>query len=325
MTSKRFWLAMAVALNAAALAAQTPAPPPQTKTNAPAPKPVEDPRFAWQETPDHPRPKVDTPEPQYLYPETPEHRRSRIGTAEDPGPDPDLNKHFWRFGKSYHIEKFDRRWEAWDADPGWVRPIAFTASTREVYQLNDKWLWVWTLDPTEPEKVAPQTQYSNEALIYLRDMRSEFSDLSPKANARTIRFAESSEGLPTSGSWRNSPAVADMNGDGCLDIVAPPERKGQEVPAIFLGDCKGHWKYWTDVKWPRSVDYGSVVAADFNRDGHMDVAFGVHLQGIFVMLGDGKGGFTEVLEGLPRDFATRRIAIADVDRDGYPDIVALSA
>ena len=72
MTSKRFWLAMAVALNAGALAAQTPAPPPQAKTNAPAPKPVEDPRFAWQETPDHPRPKVDTPEPQYLYPETPE-------------------------------------------------------------------------------------------------------------------------------------------------------------------------------------------------------------------------------------------------------------
>jgi hypothetical protein len=322
MTSKRFLLAMVVALNAAALAAQSPAP--QTPAKAPAPKAVEDPRFAWQETPDHPRPKITGSEPQYLRPETPEQRKSRIGAAEDPGPDPGPNKHFWRFGKSYHIEKFDRRWEAWDSDPGWVRPIAFANVSREVYQLNDKWLWVWTLDPTDAPPEPPTTQYSDEALAYLRDMRSEFTDLNLPASPKTIRFEESSEGLPTSGSWRNSLAVADMNGDGCPDIVAPPERKGQEVPAIFLGDCKGHWKYWTDVRWPHGVDYGSVAAADFNKDGHMDVVFGVHLSGIFVMLGDGKGKFTEVTEGLPRDFATRRVVVADVDRDGYPDIVALS-
>jgi hypothetical protein len=322
MTSKRLLLATIVVLSAAALAAQTPAP--QTQATTPAPTPVQDPSFAWQETPDHPRPKITGSEPQYLRPETPEQRKSRIGTAEDPGPDPDPNKHFWRFGKSYHIEKFDRRWEAWDAEGGWVRPIAFVAVTREVYQLNDRTLWVWTVDPTEAAPEPPSTHYSNEALGYFRDMRSEFTDLATRASTKTIRLQESSEGLPTSGSWRNSLAVADMNGDGCPDIVAPPERKGKEVPAIFLGDCKGHWKHWDEVRWPRGVDYGSVVAADFNRDGHMDVAFGVHLQGIYVMLGDGKGKFTDVRQGLPDDFATRRIAIADVDHDGYPDIVALS-
>jgi len=322
MTSKRLLLAMVAALGAATLAAQTPAP--QAQATKPAPRPVEDPNYAWPETPEHPRPKITGSEPQYLRPETPEQRQMRLGTSDDPGPNPDPNKHFWRFGKSYHIEKFDRRWEAWDVDPGWVRPIALVAVQREVYQLNDKWLWVWTFDPTEPEHVGPETQYSTEALIYLREMRSEFSDLTPKANTKTIRFEESSEGLPTSGSWRNSLAVADMNGDGCPDIIAPPERKGMQMPVIFLGDCKGHWKVWMDVKWPRSIDYGNVVAADFNKDGHMDLAFGVHLLGIFVMLGDGKGGFTEVTQGLPRDFATRRIAAVDVDGDQYPDIVALS-
>jgi hypothetical protein len=322
MFAKRLLVAIVAALAAASLAAQSPAP--QTQTTTPAPKPAEDSRFAWPETPDHPRPKITGSESQYLYPETPERRMSRIGTAEDPGPDPDLKKHYWRFGKSYHIEKFDRRWEAWDTDPGWVRPIAFAAVSREVYQLNDKWLWVWTLDPTEAPPEAPTTQYNNEALTYLRDMRSEFTDLTVRPSTKTIRFQESSEGLPTSGSWRNSPAIADMNGDGCPDIIAPSERKGNEVPAIFLGDCKGHWRYWSEARWPHGVDYGNVVAADFNRDGHMDLAFGVHLQGIFVMLGDGKGKFTEVSQGLPRDFATRRIAVADVDHDGYPDIVALS-
>ena len=52
---------------------------------------------------------------------------------------------------------------------------------------------------------------------------------------------------------------------------------GSGIPAIFLGDGKGHWKYWTEARWPHQIDYGSVVAADFNKDGHMDLAFAVHL------------------------------------------------
>src|SRR5439155_2430386 len=120
-------------------------------------------------------------------------------------------------------------------------------------------------------------------------------------------------------------AVADMNGDGCPDIVAPPERGlANGIPSIFLGDCKGHWSFWKDVHWPFSLDYGSVVAADFNRDGKMDLAFGVHLTGVVVFLGDGKGNFTESNSGLPKDFPTRRLQVVDVDRDGYPDIVAIS-
>src|SRR5439155_2456347 len=85
-----------------------------------------------------------------------------------------------------------------------------------------------------------------------------------------------------------------------------------------------HWKYWEKARWPHRVDYGTVAAADFNKDGHMDLAFAVHLSGIYVMLGDGKGNFTAVSEGLPRNFPTRRLLITDVDRDGYPDIVGVS-
>lgn len=278
--------------------------------------------------------KVDGGAPHWIRPETPEQRKLRLGLSEDPGPDPDTTKRWWRYGHMYFIEKADRRWANWDNPPqeGWVRPFGFVNVYRELYQMNEKWVWVWTPDREDPSnkpqvepEVAPESSVTPEQLEYIQRLRSEFAPLAPATSDVKVRFQEASEGLPAAGSWRNSVAVADMNGDGCADIIAPPERGiPNGIPAIFLGDCKGKWTYWKDVKWPRSLDYGSVVAADFNNDGHMDLAFAVHLNGLFVFLGDGKGNFTESSEGLPGDFPTRRLITTDVDKDGAPDIVAIS-
>ncbi len=308
MSERRFLLiAAAVVVSATPLLAQTP------------PQPSSSPAAVTATVP-------DGGVPTYIKPETAEQRKARLGTAEDPGLDPDPKKHYWRYGNSYHIEKYDRRWASYqDVDPGSVRPFAYVNATAEVYQQNDKYVWVWMRDVSAAELEAPKaSRYSDEQLRYLQDMRPEFFELTPKSVGKTIRFTKASDGLPTSGSWRNGLAVADMNGDGCPDIIAPPERKGSGQPAIFLGDCKGHWRQWTDVRWPLRLDYGSVVAADFNKDGKMDLAFAVHQGGVFVLLGDGKGNFTQVSQGLPRDYATRRIAVADIDHDGYPDIVTIS-
>lgn len=275
--------------------------------------------------------------PYYLHPETKEQRQARLGTAEDPGCDPDLKKVFWRFGKAYTIGKYERQWAIYshgDYDEGFVRPFGFVNSHRELYQHNDRYVWTWEAVPDEKsaafeEDLRKSTEtnrrFTDADVEYLQRARAEFFELSPAKSTKTLRFEESSDGLPTSGSWRNGLAVADMNGDGCPDIIAPPERAGGTgIPAIFLGDCKGHWKYWQNVSWPHRFDYGTVAAGDFNNDGHMDLAFAVHLSGIYVVLGDGKGNFTEVSAGLPRDFPTRRLVVADVDHDGYPDIVAIS-
>ena len=52
--------------------------------------------------------------PSYIKPETPEERRLRLGTPDDPGIDPDPNKKFWRFGRPFHISKYERRLAAYD-------------------------------------------------------------------------------------------------------------------------------------------------------------------------------------------------------------------
>ncbi len=159
---------------------------------------------------------------------------------------------------------------------------------------------------------------------YYALLRHEFETLTPARSDIRIRFEPASRGLPDHGSWRNGLAVADMNEDGLLDLIVPPQR-GElgGTPHIFLQNRDGSWNEW-NVTWPRGLNYGSVAAADFNGDGHVDLAFAIHLYGMVVFLGDGKGHFKESSEGLPDDFPTRRVIVADVDRDGAPDLVALS-
>jgi hypothetical protein len=268
--------------------------------------------------------------PTWIKPETPEHRRERLGTNVDPGINPDPGTHFWRFGKSVHIERYDRKWAAYDREEGTVRPMSNVNFAFEIYQENEKYVWIWAPDPLPPDAAdatpatLPASRYSKSDLEFFEILRPQFSPLDPARNDRIIHFQESSDGLPQTGSFRNSMAIADMNEDGFLDIVLPPQRGGgDDLPTIYLGDGKGHWKGWAATV-PHALAYGSVVVADFNKDGHQDMAFSVHLNGVFVFMGDGKGHFTEVAEGLPHDFPTRRLVVADVNRDGYPDLVAIT-
>jgi hypothetical protein len=275
-------------------------------------------------------PKPEGGVPVWIKPETPEHRRERLGTATDPGPDPDPKTHFWRFGKPFHIERFDRKWAAYDREEGTVRPQAMLNFAFEIYQQNDLYVWVWIADPDPQEAASPApapvqtSRYSDSDIEFFNVLRPQFFALDPPTSDRTIRFEESSDGLPQSGSFRNSLAVADMNEDGFLDIILPPQRGAAvSLPSIYLGDGKGHWKGWAATV-PHALDYGSVVVADFNKDGHMDMAFAVHLTGVFVYMGDGKGHFTEVTEGLPHDFPTRRLVVTDINHDGYPDLAVIT-
>src|SRR3954451_24433899 len=95
--------------------------------------------------------------PTWIKPETPEHRRERLGTNVDPGSNPDPGTHFWRFGQSFHIERYDRKWAAYDREEGTVRPMVNVNFAFEIYQQNEKYVWIWVRDP-DPEATQPVTQ-----------------------------------------------------------------------------------------------------------------------------------------------------------------------
>src|SRR6476469_8462346 len=93
--------------------------------------------------------------PNYIRVETDQQRKDRIGTNEDPGCDPDQTKEFWRFGKAYTIGRYERRFAAYDSpDPNYIRPFGPVFTTRELYQQNQQYVWVWEPVRT-PEEINP--------------------------------------------------------------------------------------------------------------------------------------------------------------------------
>lgn len=262
----------------------------------------------------------------------------KFGLTEDPGADPDPKKVFMRDGVPYTIEKIprvDTREPSEERGPGWVRHRHVQIRDLEVYQENEEyvWVWLWYHEPYVPDirytvdDFGRQVQIEKQApevVAAFKVLRKEFVEVTPAPSPRTVVFSQSSTGLPTAGSWRNAADTADMNGDGFVDLVLPPQRGPESIPSIFLGDGKGAWRQWESVTFPFGTNYGSVSAGDLNGDGHLDIAQAVHLRGVVVYLGDGEGNFVAASKGLPSDFPTRRLRLADVDGDGDLDIVVVS-
>ena len=152
-----------------------------------------------------------------------------------------------------------------------------------------------------------------------------------RIQAASLRFLSFDKGLPKSGEWREGFRVADLNEDGHPDIVHGPPRKQPGPPVIFLGDGKGSWTRWAEARFPElPYDYGDVEVADFNRDGHLDLAVAVHYRGLLVLTGNGHGSFSNASAGLGFDasgssgFSSRAIRALDWNGDGLMDLVAVS-
>src|SRR5262249_22014687 len=112
-----------------------------------------------------------------------------------------------------------------------------------------------------------------------------------------------------------------VNGDGNPDLVVA--NTGSNNLFIFFGDAAGHYPSVPNGAVATGAMPYALAMADLNGDGILDIAAAnSDSNDVTVLLGDGKGGFTQA-SGSPFTAGTdpEAIAIGDLDGDGIPDIV----
>lgn len=112
--------------------------------------------------------------------------------------------------------------------------------------------------------------------------------------------------------------VADFNGDRIPDL-AIADSSATSVD-VFLG--KGDGKFLTPTKYPLSSEPVSLLAADFNPDGKIDIVVSAKGANAFVLFGNGNGKFQRVTQ-IGSGQGGGAIASADVNHDGKPDLMAI--
>jgi hypothetical protein len=127
-------------------------------------------------------------------------------------------------------------------------------------------------------------------------------------------------------------AALDAGGDGLLDLILPERYYGPVKYGPILLHNKGNHKFDNvskDVGLPVGLSGLGAAVADVNNDGWPDIFFTEGDGNHRLYLNDGKGKFTEApgsrevfhWKGAGKDDTPAGVCIADVNRDGLPDIV----
>lgn len=113
-----------------------------------------------------------------------------------------------------------------------------------------------------------------------------------------------------------SVAVADLNGDGWLDLAAT----GPESDSVVILLGKGDGTFASPSNLPAGSDLEFVTAADFNLDGAPDLAIANRLSDeVSVLLGNGDGTFQDSTS-FAAGGGPSSLTAGDFNRDGILDL-----
>jgi hypothetical protein len=129
------------------------------------------------------------------------------------------------------------------------------------------------------------------------------------------------------GSYPASVAVGDFDGDGHPDLVVANQKSN--TVSVLLGNGDGSFRAGSTY----TVQYApaSVAVGAFRGNGVLDVAVAASINSpgfvgrMTVLLGNGDGTFQAPVNYATAWRGTAAVAVADVNGDGVPDIVAVNA
>ena len=136
-------------------------------------------------------------------------------------------------------------------------------------------------------------------------------------------FLEASPAPLATGNQFQPPLIADLNGDGLLDVVAADWLTGRKmVVRLGLGD----FRFGDPIDLPTATSFSLLFAAgDFNGDGRIDLVAANQdpsgARSVSVLLGDGSGHFSAGPAATVIAPSAVSIATADLDEDGRLDVI----
>ena len=110
--------------------------------------------------------------------------------------------------------------------------------------------------------------------------------------------------------------VADINGDGKLDLITISPDPASVGLNVYLGDGTGN--FGTPILVPTTQAYSNIISADMNLDGVPDVIMTTTNE-VAVMYSDGRGGFASEHILFASD-VPHSIVLGDWNHDGMPDL-----